>query len=383
MMRIVVKLACISMFAVLSGCSSLNPFASKVEPRKQPAALVDFQSTLAVRTVWSTLIGKAKAFTFSPAVIGNDIFVAAADGSIARLNAASGNPVWRIKADVPLTAGVGSDGNTVVVAGENGSILAFDVNGKERWRAQASSEVLTVPAVGQGLVIVRSHDNRIIALDAGTGLRRWVAQRAVPSLTLRTVPGMTIAGSSVFIGLPGGRLLALALSNGGARWEAAVGDPRGTTELERIADISGVPVIAGEDVCAVAYQGNVACFAISTGSVRWAKALSSDVGLGVDERFVFAGDESGAVTAFTRDAGLSVWRNDKLTNRRLSTPTPFGPAVVVGDIQGYIHFLSRENGAFLGRVGTDGSAILSAPVVAGVNLIFQTQSGAVVALAIE
>ncbi|NMM38952.1 MAG: outer membrane protein assembly factor BamB [Glaciimonas sp.] len=382
-MRIAVKLVCVSIVAVLSGCSSLNPFSSKVEPRNQPAALVNFQPTLSIRQTWSVAIGKAGMFYFSPAVIGNDVFVAAADGSIARLDAVTGNPVWRIKAGMSLTAGVGSDGNTIVVAGEKGVILAFDSNGKLRWKAQASSEVLSVPAVGQGLVIIRSHDNRIIALDAGTGLRRWIAQRAVLSLTLHTAPGIIIDGSSVFVGMPGGKLLALELNNGGARWEATVGDPRGTTELERIADISGAPVIAGEDVCAVAYQGKVACFNKSTGSVRWARPLSSDVGIGIDERFVFAADERGAVTAYTRDAGLNMWRNDKLANRRLSTPTSFGRAVVVGDSQGYVHFLSRENGAFLGRVGTDGSAILSAPVVAGVNLIFQTQSGAVVALATE
>lgn len=382
-MRIAVKLAYMCVVTILSGCSSLNPFASKVEQKNQPAALVDFQPTLSIRPAWSASIGSAGAFSFSPAVIGSDVFVAAADGSIARLDAVSGKPVWRIKAGMSLTAGIGSDGNTVVVAGQKGAILAFDTDGKVLWKAQTSSEVLSVPAVGQGLVVVRSHDNRIIALDARTGLRRWVAQRAVPSLTLRTVPGMVIAGSSVFVGLPGGRLLALALSNGGARWESAVGDPRGTTELERIADIAGAPVIAGEDVCAVAYQGKVACFDMSTGSARWAKSLSSDVGVGIDERFVFAADERGAVTAFTRDAGLNVWRNDKLANRRLSTPTPFGRAVVVGDGQGYVHFLSRENGTFLGRVGTSGSAILSAPVVAGMNLIFQTQSGAVVALTTE
>lgn len=382
-MRIVVKLAYVGIIVMLSGCSSLNPFASKVEPRTRPAALVNFEPTLSIRPAWLASIGNAGPFSFSPAVIGNSVFVAAADGSIERLDASSGNLVWRIKAGVSLTAGVGSDGNTIVVAGEKGVILAFDVNGKMRWKVQASSDVLSVPAVGQGLVIVRSHDNRVIALDAETGIRRWVAQRAVPSLTLRTVPGMVIAGSSVFVGLPGGRLMALALSNGGAQWEVAVGDPRGTTELERIADISGVPVIAGEDVCAVAYQGKVACFNISTGAVHWARSLSSDVGVAIDERFVFAVDEHGAVTAYTRDAGLNVWRNDKLANRHLSTPVSFGRSVIVGDGQGYIHFLSRENGAFLGRVSTDGSAILAAPIVAGVNLIFQTQSGTVVALTTE
>jgi outer membrane protein assembly factor BamB len=132
----------------------------------------------------------------------------------------------------------------------------------------------------------------------------------------------------------------------------------------------------------VAYQGRIACFDAATGAPRWAKDLSSDVGLGIDERFVFAADERGAVTAFTRDSGAGVWRNNKLANRRLSTPVSFGRAVAVGDGQGYIHFLSREDGAFLARVATDGSPIIAAsPVVAGANVIFQTQAGILVALA--
>lgn len=382
-MRIAVKIAFVSMIAVLSACSSLNPFANKVELKNQPAALVNFQSALSIRSIWSVPIGSAGAFAFTPAVVGNNVFVAASDGSIARLDVISGNQIWRIKTGIALTAGVSSDGNIVVVAGKKGTILAFDADGKVRWKAQTSSEVLSLPVIGSGLVIIRSHDNRIIALDVETGVRRWVAQRAAPALTLRTASGMAIAESSVFVGLPGGRLVALALSNGGARWDVAVGNPRGTTELERIADVSGAPIIAGEDVCAVAYQGNVGCFNMTTGSARWVRPLSSDVGISVDEGFIFATDERGAVTAFTHGAGLNVWRNDKLANRHLSTPASFGRAVVVGDSQGYVHFLSRENGAFLGRVGTDGSAILSAPVVAGMNLIFQTQAGAVIALAVE
>jgi outer membrane protein assembly factor BamB len=163
----------------------------------------------------------------------------------------------------------------------------------------------------------------------------------------------------------------------------AVGDPRGTTELERIADVSGAPVVAGRDVCAVAFQGRVGCFDAATGTPRWAKEFSSDVGVAIDERFLFAADERGNVNAFAREGGSSAWRNSKLANRRLSTPVSFGRAVALGDGQGYIHFLSREEGAFLARTATDGSPIIATPVVAGSNLIFQTQAGAVVALATE
>lgn len=383
-MRIAVKLSYVGMLAVLAGCSSLNPFSGKSAPRNPPAVLEEIKPAIAVRTAWSATIGKAGAFVFTPAVAAGNVFVASADGTVAKIDAASGRTAWRIDAGAPLTAGVGSDGSMVAVAAEKGVVMVFDGDGKFRWKAQASSEVLSAPAVGQGLVIVRSVDNRIAAFDVESGSRRWVAQRPSPPLTLRTAPGMVIAGSTAYIGLPGGRLLALATSNGGARWEMAVGDPKGTTELERIADLSGAPFVAGRDVCAVAYQGRVACFDAASGAPRWGKELSSDVGVGGDDRHIYAADERGAVIAFARDTGAGVWRNNKLANRRLSTPTPLGRAVAVGDLEGYIHFLSREDGALLARASTDGSPVIaSVPFATGSSAIFQTQAGTVVSLATE
>ena len=278
---------------------------------------------------------------------------------------------------------VGSDGNTVAVAGEKGTVVAFDGDGKLLWKAQVSSEVLSAPAVGQGLVIVRSQDNRVVGFDAQTGTRKWVVQRTAPALTLRAAPGVLLAPSSAFVALPGGKLLALALATGAPRWEASVGEPRGTTELERVIDTSGMPVMIGREVCAVSYQGRAMCFDAGTGTAAWAKDLSSDVGLGADERFVFAAEVAGAVQALTRDGGASVWKNTQLAYRRLSAPVSIGRAVAVGDYQGFIHFLGREDGAMLARIATDGSEILAAPVLANGNLIVQTRAGAVVALATE
>lgn len=381
-MRIALKLACASV-VLLAGCStlsSLNPFSKKAPPSNPPAALVEFKSTLATRKVWSIDVGRAGSFVFSPVAVNNDIYAAGADGTLVRVDGTTGHSIWRISAGTPLTAGVGADANTVVVVAEKGVILAFDRNGKPRWKAQASSEVLSAPAVAQGLVVVRSIDNQIAAYDADSGVRRWIAQRTVPSLTLRSAPGIVISGPTAFVSLPGGRLAALALGNGGTRWEAAVGDPRGATELERIADTSGLPVLLGSEVCAVAYHGRVSCFDATTGAIRWAKELSSEVGLGADGRHVYAANEQGAVSAFDYASGASVWRNTKLANRRLSAPIAYGKAVAVGDYQGYIHFLSREDGAMLARVSTDGSQVIGTPLVVGSNVIFQTKAGAVVAL---
>ncbi len=384
-MRITQKLVGAGVLAVMAGCStlsSLNPFASK-DKGNQPAPLVELKGSMAVRTAWKLALGKADSFAFSPVMVGTTVVAASADGSIARVDAATGKVLWKVKAPTALTAGVGTDGNVIVLGGDKGAVYAFDLEGRQLWKSQASSEVLSSPVVGQGIVVVRSVDNRIVGLDAKTGEKKWTVQRVSPPLTLRNAPGMVVVGKDVVIAQPGGKLLSQILATGAPKWEIAVGESRGATELERVTDIGGSPVVIDQDVCAVAYQGRVGCFDINTGSARWSKELSSDVGVSADQRFVFAVDDKGAVSAFARDTGASAWRNDKLSFRRLSTPVSYGRAVAVGDYQGYIHFLSREDGAFLARAATDGSPVISVPIVAGSNLIFQTQSGTVTAIAVE
>ncbi len=367
---------------VLAGCStlsSLNPFSRAAPPRDPPAALVQFEPAMAVRTLWSASIGAAADSALKPVAAGGSVYAAAADGTLARYDATSGRAIWRISTAARLTAGVGTDGQTVAVGSRDGSLLAYDDAGKLRWKAQLTSEILSAPAVGDGLVVVRSLDNRISAYDVATGNRRWTLLRTAPPLTLRAAPGITIAGGNAYVALPGGRLLALALSNGGPRWEASIGEPRGATELERIADVSGTPVLVGKEICAVAYQGRVVCLDAASGTALWNRPLSSTVGLGADERFIFGVDDKSVVNAYTLDAGGSVWRNNKLQNRDLGAPVSIGRAVAVGDREGYVHFLSREDGAFLARTSTDGSPIVGM-VLAGDNLVVQTRSGMLLAL---
>ncbi len=381
-MRITHKFAVVGALALMAGCSSLNPF-SKKDSKTEPAKLVELKSGLPVRTVWKYAVGSAGVYNLTPALAGDSLFVAGAGGVLARLDPASGRELWRVKTGTDLTAGVGSDGVVVAVGGVKGQVLAFGADGKVLWKQQASSELLSAPVVGKDVVVARSADNRIVAFDAKTGAKKWTVQRATPALTLRAAPGMVVSGDNVYVAQPGGKLLALTLAAGVPRWEVVVGEPRGATELERVTDISGTPVVFDKDVCAVTYQGKVGCYDAATGVARWAKDQSSDVGVAVDQRFVFTADEKGALSAFSREAGQSAWKYDKLSYRRLSTPASFGRTVAVGDYQGYIHFLSREDGALLGRVSSDGSPIMSVPVVAGANLIFQTQSGTVIALAVE
>jgi outer membrane protein assembly factor BamB len=381
-MRITRKLVGVGMFALMAGCSSLNPFASKPKGN-QPAPLVDLKGSMAVRTAWKLEVGKSQSYMFTPALAGNTLIAAGADGTLVRAEADTGRQIWRTKAGMDLTAGVGTDGDVIVLGGAKGMLLAFDMDGKKLWDAQLSSEILSSPVVGQGIVVARSIDNRIVGYDAKTGQKKWTVQRTAPALTLRLAPGMVIHDKDVLVAQPGGKLMSLILATGAPRWEIEVGVARGATELERVTDMGGTPVIVDNDVCAVSYQGRVGCFDLATGSPRWTRDLSSEVGVAADQRFVFAADDKGAVFAYNRDSGTSAWKNDKLAYRRLSTPVSYGRAVAVGDYEGYVHFLSREDGAFLARAATDGSAIASTPLVAGSNLIFQTQNGTLTAIAVE
>ena len=295
-MRIIQKLLGAGVLAMMAGCStlsSLNPFASKPKGNL-PAPLVELKGSMAVRTAWKLNIGKSNNYSFSPALAGETVLVAGGDGDIARVDAASGRQIWRIKASTPLSAGVGTDGTMLAVGAIKGAVMTFDMDGKPLWTAQASSEVLSSPVVGQGFVVVRTVDNRIVGFDARTGAKKWTVQRPSPPLTLRNAPGMVIVGKDVIVAQPGGKLVSLILATGAPRWEVAVGEARGATELERVTDIGGAPVVLGNDVCAVAYQGRVGCFDLVTGTARWTKELSSDVGVAVDQRFVFAADDKGA-----------------------------------------------------------------------------------------
>ena len=289
----------------------------------------------------------------------------------------------RYRHELRQGAGVGADATTVVAASARGTVFAFDAaSGRQRWKVKATTEVLSAPAVGSGVVVVRSMDNKIVAYDVETGERRWTIQRTAPALVLRSAPGIVINDGTAFVGLPAGRLLAINTATGVARWDAPIAEPRGATELERVADVSGVPALLGREICATAYQGRIACVDTGNGSLRWAREFSADVGPAMDQRYVFAADEVGSLAGFSRDTGGSLWRSTALRGRTLSSPVSFGRAVVVGDKEGYLHFLSREEGAMLARLSV-GSQVRAAPIVTGANLVVQTIDGKLIALTTE
>lgn len=371
--------------AVSGAIDTINPmnwWSSSASP--QMAQLPELTNPIAVKTLWQSSIGNSQAAVFSPAVTSDGIYAAAGDGTITRLEAGSGKQIWRIKAGERLTGGVGADRKLLVVGSGRGEVLAFGTDGAALWKAQVSSEVLAPPQVADDVVVVRSADGRIFGLDAKDGKRKWYYQRATPALTVRSPAGLSIARGVVYAGFAGGKLVAINLQNGALRWEATVALPRGTTELERVTDVIGLPVVTQREICAVAYQGRIGCFDIANGQAVWGREMSSTSGLALDARYVFASDDKGAVHALDRIGGTSLWKQDKLRLRNLSAPLPLGREVVVADIQGYVHLLARESGAFIGRVATDGSPVSASPVLLpDGGFLIQTRKGGLYAFAVQ
>lgn len=380
------------MFAVatvLGGCStisntvdSLNPF-SKAPPKVKPADLAPLKPAIDTASLWQASIGSAGAYTLAPAVAGNSVYVASNDGALARFD--NGRQVWRIAVGQKVSGGVGANDRLVVVGSAKGEVLAFNAaDGSPAWQARTSSEILAAPALQGDLVAVRSGDARIFGFAAADGKRRWVYQRSTPALALRSHVGVAMTDKAVFAGFPGGKLVAVSPTNGAALWESAVALPRGATELERIADIVSDPVVEGGMVCAVAYQGRVACFDVDNGRQLWTREISSTAGLDIGRRAVYVADDKGAVQAFERGSGAPLWKQDKLFMRGLSTPLVQGSRIAIADYQGIVHWLAEEDGVLVGRFATDGSAITAAPRRLGDDrFVVQTRNGGVYALTVR
>lgn len=380
--QITAVLAVISL--LLGGCATIsdaidtiNPFSSST-PKMAP--LLPLTATAEVHSVWSVNVGKAGDYTFTPSVVGSSVYVASKDGTVTKLE--DGKLVWKVSAGQSLSAGVGANARLVVVATSKGDVLAFSTeDGKSLWQTKVSSEVLAAPVVGDEGVAVKSGDNRVHLLDAGDGGKKWVYQRSTPPLSVRSTGGPVFADRYLFVGYPGGKLVALSVQNGAPVWEGAVALPKGATELDRVADVVASPVVDGRLICAVAFQGRVACFDMGQGgAMTWSRDLSSVTGLAMDSRYIFISDDKGVVYALDRQSGSSLWKQDKLKNRRLSAPIVTRGLVAVADAEGIVHFMSREDGSFAARQKTDGTPVRAPLQMLGAAVLVQTTGGYVSAI---
>ena len=375
------------LLCALAGCATIYEYLP-VPPAfslrwlwdsKKPGPLPELKPSATASVNWQVSVGKAVP-GFAPTVSADAIYAAAADGGITRIDPATGRTVWRISANRTLSAGVGADANVVVVGTDKGDVLAFDTNGSPKWTTKVSTEVIAPPRVAEGIVAVFAGDGTVHALSAADGSKKWVNQRVTPSLTVRNFAGGALARGALFVGTAGGRLLALDIATGIIGWDATVANPKGATELERIADVTSLPLVDQQQACAVAYQGRLACFDITRGTLNWSRDVSSLYGMATDGKNIYVTDDKGAVQALDRANGASVWKQDLLAERKIGAPQIVGDLVGVVDIQGYLHLMSAANGAYVGRLATDGTAATAQPVPFLGSVLWQSAGGTLYAV---
>ncbi|HZZ94439.1 MAG TPA: outer membrane protein assembly factor BamB [Usitatibacter sp.] len=362
-----------------AGCSSYNPLVAVgivTEPPNPPTPLQPIKATVTPKAAWSTSVGKSLGFRLVPVVRDGHVYAISADGSLTILDEANGRVTANLPTKEKFSGGLGFGDGRLYAGTMKGEVVALDTAGKVQWKGHVAGEVIAPPAASRDVVVVRTSDGRIFGLAAADGKRVWVFQRPSPSLLLRTEAGVLAEGRDVVAGYPNGKLVALDVEDGKLTWEATVATPRGATELERIADVAGLPVVDGNMVCAAAFQGKLSCFDIQTRNVVWSRDFSSSRALVTDAKNIYAVDDTGRVHALDKKAGASVWTQDKLKFRRLTSPAVVNGYVVVGDGFGYLHVLAPEDGSIVGRLATDGSAVLDlVPVKDGV--VVQTEKGTV------
>ncbi|MDH3418826.1 MAG: outer membrane protein assembly factor BamB [Gammaproteobacteria bacterium] len=383
-MRLRLALCLAAFLATASGCGMFG--GGGEDPIEPPAELVEFEPRLEIDRVWSARVGGAAdalRLALAPATDGTRIYAGAHDGQAAAFDAETGRRLWATRTQLPLAAGPGFGGGVLAFGTNDGDLITLDAEtGEERWRLQVGGEVLASPAIGGDVVVLSTVDGRLRGYSVLDGRLRWTVEHAVPALTVRGNTAPVISGTTVVAGFDNGRLGAYEVATGETRWEAPLTAPAGRTELDRIVDISAGLAIVGNDVYAVGYNGRAVAVGLETGLLIWQQEMSSYAGLGAGFADVYVADDLSQVVALDRQSGTRRWTQPELRLRDISRPTFYRGTVVVGDLEGYLHWLDAQDGSFLARERVGSRRITSAPLVVGAMLYAQGEDGTLAAFTI-
>lgn len=387
----------LSLVVAMSGCATIKGWFNnaKKENIQPPTPLTEFTPTLNVQKVWDTHptsgAGESGA-RVAPVYADGKLFVAGVDGDVAALDAGSGRTIWSKRFgqrhgfilhhgqnSVRWAGGPAIDGGLLVVGGLEGEVQALDAaSGAERWHAQVSSEVIAAPAIADGIVVVRTDDGRLFGLNAADGSRRWVYDRSiVPALSLRGNAAPRIVDGVVYAGEDNGKLVALRLRDGNVMWEQILSPGEGRTELARLQDIDGGIAVADGIVYAAGYQGMTAALIADSGRPLWTHPLSSYTGVALAATQIYVIDADSEVWALDLRTGASDWKQDGLKYRWLGEASAMGNAVVMGDMEGWIHWLSASDGKFAARIRLSKHPVQAAPLVVGDTVYVEDVDGVV------
>lgn len=378
-----VRASCVMLCVIaLAGCSTVKGwFDGKKDDGKpnEPAALTDFTPSASVSKLWSTQAGKGEGRTGvrqGPAVADGRVYAAAVKGGVRAFDLQSGKGVWHYESDLRLSGGPGVGDGLVAIGGLDGEVIALDAaTGAEKWKAKVPAEVIAAPVIGLGSVFVRSNDGHVTAFDAATGERRWFWVHDVPALSLRGNDSIVLGPGYVFSGNDDGTLSALSATDGRTLWNVPVALQEGRSELDRMADVDGTPVLEGSTLYATSFKKQTVAVDAPSGRAMWVSQFGGAGRLGLASDRLVVANADGSVHALDKNSGASLWQQPALARRNLTGPVVQGDYAVVGDYDGYLHWLKLDNGELAARARVSGNALRGAPVVADGILVAQDVDG--------
>ncbi|MEM7208463.1 MAG: outer membrane protein assembly factor BamB [Pseudomonadota bacterium] len=374
------RLILATVIAVILGACA-NPDNS--EP---PAPLQKFDAQLQVLSVWRAKVSSHVnlfSFNLQPYIFGEQVFVIDHKGNLSALSQKNGSVNWRKQLRVDVSAAITGDQNKLYIGTKEGELLALSMlDGSVAWRAKMTSEIIAIPKVHAGELAARSIDGRVSLFSVDDGNEKWTYSFSVPALTLRGNSSISFTDKSVIVGLDNGRLVALDTSTGVPQWDIVLSEPTGRTEFERLSDIDAEIHVDEGEVFASAFQGQIARISPNLGRIVWAQDLSSVAGFSLTDDALFVTDTNSELASLDKTNGQRFWTNSQLRARHLTAPVVFGDYIAVGDLQGYVHWLSRFSGKLVARYRIDKSRIISALAVSDQILFVQTEYGSISALKI-
>jgi outer membrane protein assembly factor BamB len=366
--------------ALLAACLGATLSSCDTTPKEdRPASLTKVVTRVTVRRAWHThLSGEAPKLREGLSVVldGDRLYAASHSGIVEAFEVSSGRRLWRKQVKAPLSGGPGAGEGLVVVGSSKGDLIALSAaDGTQRWRQHVNAEILSAPVVAQDFVVLRGVDGRLEGHATSDGKESWVLDQQVPRLSMRGDARPTLAGDLAVCGFDNGHVVAVVRNTGALAWNTSLDEPHGNSELQRLIDVDAPVVADGDDLFAVAYQGHVARLARETGQVVWRREWSSYRGLAVDPSSLYISSADGTVARLERASGTVQWQQQVLARRELTAPAVSGGRVVVGDLDGYLHWFDEGDGAYLARAKAGSGRITAAPIVAGDLLIVFTDNG--------
>ncbi len=386
--------------AFLTGCSAIDAasegisgitdyFRGGEDNAEPPSVLVEYPPEIKLEVVWKESVGVGadeQSLKLIPVIGSGKVLAADREGVVQARSLTTGNLVWETETELPLSGGPGLGVSSVILGSSNAEVVALNIEtGEVMWKAAVSSEVLSVPVVGNGIVIVRTTDGSVFALDEKTGGKRWNYERTVPALSIRGTGSPLIVEDNVIGGYDNGKLMALRLADGKYSWETSIAIPKGRSEIERLVDLDVDPIVINGVIYVASYQGGIAAVSELDGDILWRnETISSHSGLSNDSRYLYLADSQSHVMQLDQRSGAALWKQKDLSQRRLTAPAAaYENYVVVGDLEGYVHWLSTTDGRQLGRVQVTEGPIDARPIVMDGTVYVYAKDGTLAAIKVR